>query len=168
MTVDPPPLRFAADTASAGQIAAHLRLCDSRFAVALSSRVDIEAYAQKIASHAIRFEAWSGDALVSLVAAYAERARPALFVTNVSTLGAFAGRGLATRLLRSCIDHARRDARDLRLEVASADESAIRLYRACGFADAAVRGAVLDMCLVVAGSEPRSPAPSGRRMSDIP
>ena len=129
------PVRQADNAASAGEIAAHLELCDSRFVPRLSERVDIGAYAAKIAAHAVRFEAWSGGELVGLVAAYCnDAARATAFITSVSVLETWSGAGIAAALVRRCCEYAKlRSLRQVRLEVAAANADAIRLYERCGF-----------------------------------
>jgi ribosomal protein S18 acetylase RimI-like enzyme len=132
------PLRHADNAASAAEIAEHLARCDSRFVPRLSARVDIAAYAAKIAAQAMRFEAWSGGELIGLVAAYcndgARGAARAAFITSVSVLEAWAGAGIAAALVRRCCEYAKlQSLGQVRLEVAAGNAGAIRLYERCGF-----------------------------------
>lgn len=126
---------FQRDRASVQQIAGHLRLCDGQFTPSLSSRVDIAEYAGRLAAKSLRFEAWSQDDLVGLVAAYADDPEDhTAFITNVSVLGAWTRRGIGRRLLENCISHVRRQGRHaLRLEVSYGQSAAIRLYESLGF-----------------------------------
>ena len=64
------PIAFRSSKATEAQIAEHLARCDADFVPPLSGRVEINDYAKKISIKAKRFEAWSGDILVGLVAAY--------------------------------------------------------------------------------------------------
>jgi ribosomal protein S18 acetylase RimI-like enzyme len=135
-------ISFQKDSASADQIARHLQLCDAQFTPALSSRVDIANYADRIAGRSVRFEAWSEGALVGLVAAYAnDPVCRVAFVTNVSVLESWTCRGIGRRLLENCIEHVRRQGQlALRLEVADEQRPAIRLYEGLGFEKIGVIG----------------------------
>lgn len=123
------------DTGTQEQIAQHLRLCDAQFLPPLSARASIEDYAAKIANLAVRFEAWSGDSLVGLTAAYAnDLVSRIAFITSVSVVPEWSGRGIGTRLVRDCIRYAKlNNFRRIELEVAMAQGAAIHLYEKCGF-----------------------------------
>lgn len=138
------------NTATAQQVEVHLALCDAQFVPPLHARVDIPAYAAKIVARAHRFEAWSGDTLVGLVAAYVDDAAARAFVTNVSVLPAWSGRGVASALLLRCIAHAR-GARmgEIRLEVDRRNAAAISLYERIGFRHAAGEGPQAAMTLQI-------------------
>jgi len=140
---------YGINAAAAGQIAAHLQSCDTRFVPALSTRVDIGAYAQKIGALAVRFEAWSDGVLVGLVAVYAnDPASRIAFITSVSVQDGWTGLGIATRLMRDCVGHAKRQGfRKISLEVAVDERRAIRLYERHGFSRGEINGAVLNMHL---------------------
>lgn len=139
-------LALAVDRASADEIARHLRECSNSFAPPLAGRVDIAAYAEKIADKAVRFEAWdAASGLVGLVAVY-DNAEPDVFVTNVSVAPSCRGAGLAQRLLQSCFD--RMDApraRRYRLEVNRRSEAAVRLYTRMGFVPVSQAGELISM-----------------------
>jgi ribosomal protein S18 acetylase RimI-like enzyme len=122
------------DTATAQDIASHLTLCDAAFAPPLSQRVDIPGYAAKLSAHAMCFEAWDGDVLVGLVAAYPNRQRGEMFITNVSVSPEWRGLGLAASLIARCADTARGlGAGTVALEVAAENVAARRLYDGLGF-----------------------------------
>ncbi len=134
--------RYAANRSSVADIAAHLRHCDQDFVPPLAGRVDIDAYSAKIAAHAERFEAWAGDELVGLVAAYCnDHSRHAAFITSVSVVAERSGAGIASRLLKHCIRHAR-DAgfSVVRLSVDRRQAAAMRLYGKLGFSAAGAAG----------------------------
>jgi ribosomal protein S18 acetylase RimI-like enzyme len=135
------------NTATAEAIAAHLLRCDQDFVPPLSTRVDIEAYADKIARRAARFEAWSDGGLVGLVAAYCnDLTSRSVFVTSVSVDQAFQGRGVAAALMDMCIEHARRQGfARVALEVDSTNTAAMRLYEQKGFSIAGISGRTFAM-----------------------
>ncbi len=143
--------------AGAGAIEAHLRACDDAFVPALSSRVEVAAYAAKITSAAERFEAWSDDRLVGLVAVYCNGPdRRAAYVTSVSVTAAWRGHGIASRLLTSCIEHAAQQGVErVELEVDARSTAAAKLYQRHGFAVASVRESTRKMYLTLPPKEAR-------------
>lgn len=129
-------IEFRSNKASETQIAGHLSRCDADFVPPLSGRVEINDYAKKIASKATRFEAWSGNNLVGLVAAYCnDQEKRIAFITSISVLKEWTGKGIAASLMKKCIEHAITSGmRQINLEVASDNTPAIRLYEKNGFA----------------------------------
>lgn len=128
-------VEYLSTKASEAQIAEHLSRCDADFVPPLSGRVEIKAYAKKIASKATRFEAWSASTLVGLVAAYCnDRENRIAYITSVSVLKTWTGKGIAARLMSQCVEHAKASGmRQISLEVASDNTPAIRLYEKSGF-----------------------------------
>ena len=125
---------FSVDRSDAVTILDHLRQCDGSFAPALSSRVDLDAYSRKLQQRATRWEAWTGGSLVGLVAAYLNRDNKTGFVTNVSVLSSFHGRGLGRQLLDGCIKDAwAANMNELRLDVSPLAAAAVHLYARAGF-----------------------------------
>ena len=126
---------YCSNKASEAEIAEHLARCDSSFMPPLSCRVGIGAYAQKMASMATRFEAWTGGTLIGLVAAYCNDQENGVgYITSVSVLPAWTGNGIAARLMRLCVEHAKAcGMRQISLEVATVNANAIRLYQNSGF-----------------------------------
>lgn len=128
-------IEFAEDRSTDAQIRAHLEACDPHFVPRLSERVDIPAYAEKLAAKSRRFEAWNGEELVGLVAAYCNAPdRGKAFITSVSILPQEAGKGIASQLVARCIEAIREAGFGrLELEVGAANESALALYGKHGF-----------------------------------
>ena len=128
-------IEYLSNKATGTEIAQHLSRCDADFMPPLSTRVSIMEYAQKIASKATRFEAWSGGTLIGLVAAYCnDQEKRIAYITSVSILREWTGKGIAARLLCQCIEHARVSGmRRIGLEVESNNTSAIKLYEKNGF-----------------------------------
>jgi ribosomal protein S18 acetylase RimI-like enzyme len=128
-------VEYVLNKASEADIAEHLSNCDADFIPALSSRVEINDYAKKITRKATRFEAWSGRTLVGMVAAYCNDQEGSIaYITSVSVLKAWKGKGIALKLLKQCIEHAKGSGmRQISLEVASDNMPAIGLYEKNGF-----------------------------------
>jgi 2-polyprenyl-3-methyl-5-hydroxy-6-metoxy-1,4-benzoquinol methylase len=114
-------VEYVFNKSSAAKIAEHLLQCDANFVPPLSSRVGLNDYAQKIANKAARFETWSDGAMVGLVAAYCNDQETGIaYITNVSVLAAWTGKGIAACLMKQCVAHARSSGmRQISLEVAS-------------------------------------------------
>ena len=142
-------IEYRIDKASEADIAAHLEECNADFMPRLSERVEINDYAKKIASNAARFEAWSDRKLVGLVAAYCnDHERQIAYVTSVSVLRPWTGKGIAAHLLGQCIKHVKvLGMGQISLDVAQANTSAIKLYEKSGFTVGKAAGAVVDMNL---------------------
>lgn len=129
-------ISYRIDTTDEHTVEAHLRACDTRF-MSLSADADaLPAYAKKLASRARRCEAWAGQALVGLVALYCNDSHSrTAFISNVSVLPDWGGKGIATRLLGSATELARlAGMHEIRLEVDRGNVRAIGLYRKAGYA----------------------------------
>lgn len=143
------PIASPLSKADVAQIAAHLQACDAAFVPPLSGRVDIDAYARKIDDKAQRFEAWHDGELVGLVAAYCNAPdRSVAFVTSVSVLPDWQGRGIASHLLENCIGHIRElGFARIELEVDSGNGAARALYEKHGFIVGSTEGRSVIMTL---------------------
>jgi ribosomal protein S18 acetylase RimI-like enzyme len=129
------PLEIYVNRASAAQLAEHLRLCDQFFVPPLSERVALTDYTVKLHEKAERFEAWIDTTLVGLLAGYydAESSMVA-FITSVSVLKEWQGRGVASVLVERSIAHAQHLGFELiELQVALQNDLAVRLYQKHGF-----------------------------------
>ena len=122
------------NTATAIQIAGHLRVGESDFVDHLMKQVNIENYASKIKKYGCTFEAWSDNQLIGLVAAYLNKENRTGFITNVSVLPGWQSCGIGNQLLRNSIRYLEEaGVEHINLEVLSIREKAIRLYSKHGF-----------------------------------
>ena len=142
-------VEYLFNTTSAAEICAHLSSCDADFVPRLSTRVEMQDYAKKIASKATRFEAWDGDKLVGLLAVYCnDQEQHIAFITSVSVQKAWTGKGIAECLVGQCIEHAKVSGmRQISLEVASDNVSAIKLYEKIGFVASKANTPLVGMIL---------------------
>ncbi|GHU31282.1 hypothetical protein AGMMS50256_19520 [Betaproteobacteria bacterium] len=126
---------FSKNKASETQIANHLTLCDNEFVPPLSVRVRIDNYARKLHQRATKFEAWQGETLIGLIAAYCnDREKGIAFISSVSVLKNWTKKGIATRLLQECIAYARSlKMRQISLEVARDNAMVFNFYTKNGF-----------------------------------
>ena len=140
-------VEYDLNKASEAEIAEHLLCCDADFVPSLSSRVEINDYARKIAGKATRFEAWSGGMLVGLVAAYCnDQEKHIAYITSVSVLREWMGKGIAANLMKQCIEHAETSGMwQISLEVASDNTPAIKLYEKSGFVAGKVNAPFVTM-----------------------
>ena len=131
------PVEYSVNSARLGEIAEHLSRCDPYFVPCLSTRVKIPDYAEKIEKRATRFEAWSDDTLVGMLAAYLNAPTgPYGFITSVSVLNDWTGRGIAACMLEQCVQYARMlELEGVQLEVGCDNLPAIRLYLKVGFVE---------------------------------
>jgi ribosomal protein S18 acetylase RimI-like enzyme len=126
---------YRINTATAGQVHEHLTICDEQFVPHLSKRLQISSYAQKLTSFSTLFEAWYGHQLVGLVAVYMnDAAKQRAFISNVSVLRNFEGRGVASALVMQSLTEAKvRGFSEVVLEVDSENIAARNLYVKRGF-----------------------------------
>lgn len=148
-------VEYRSNEASEAQIIEHLSRCDADFVPPLSGRIDINDYAKKIAGKAIRFEAWSGGMLIGLVAAYCNDHQTRIaYITSVSIMKVWTGKGIAAHLMNHCIEHAKASGmQEIRLEVAGDNTSAIKLYEKSGFVAGRANAPFLTMYLHLKSGE---------------
>ena len=148
-------VEYLSNKASAVEIAKHLWTCDIDFMPPLSSRVDINVYALKIADKATRFEAWLDGSLVGLLAAYCnDHEKRIAYITSVSVLKGWTGKGIAACLISRCVQHAKAlGMRQICLEVASDNAPAIRLYKKSGFVEDNANAPFITMNLYLKSGE---------------
>ena len=129
-------LSIDTNRASVDEILAHLSACDARFVPTLSSRVDLDVYAGKLATNAERIEAWASGQLIGLIAVYCnETTSGRAYISSVSVLPSHQGHGIAAGLLRHCLQRLRqRGLQRVELELDVRNLAAARLYRRHGFA----------------------------------
>lgn len=144
-------VEFLVNEASEAEISAHLLYCDAHFVPPLSERVVILNYAQKIASKATRFEAWSRGALIGLVAVYCNDLQTRVaHITSVSVLKEWSGNGIAARLIGLCIRYSKAIGMSrIDLEVASINAPALKLYKNSGFVADRLNSSFLQMKLIL-------------------
>ena len=130
-------IEFRVKTATEGILFSHLLACNTNFTPPLSEKVDLAKYSKKIFDNAITFEAWKNEILVGLVAAYYnDPSHHSGFITNVSLIREFMGKGIATSLISHCIDYGRySDFSEILLEVQKSNTAARKLYKTAGFVD---------------------------------
>lgn len=144
-------IELCIDRASVAELTAHLSRCDAAFVPPLSERVTLDAYAQKISDRAMRFEAWHAGEMMGLVATYCNTPdKRTAFITSVSVLPSWQGRGIAARLMTHCIDHVRNQGFEhIELEVDRRNPAAVALYEKNGFAIRRMDGTSLTMTLAI-------------------
>lgn len=149
-------INYFLNKASEAAIYNHLSACDADFVQTLIERVDIAEYSCKIFNRAARFEAWAGDVLVGLVAAYCnDQTKHMTYITSVSVLGEWQGKGIAAQLICRCIEHAEGlGMQCISLEVTRGNMTAIGLYEKYGFVISATGDSYLTMNLFLTMDKP--------------
>lgn len=126
-------MTFLTNSATAVDIQAHLLGCELGFVHALTRQTDMDAYAQKMAALATRFELWQDAQLVGLLAVYCNQP-PQAFITHVSLWPSLQKQGYAAQLMTACIDHVQSlGFKTMLLKVAHSNAKAINFYQRFGF-----------------------------------
>lgn len=127
-------IKYKYNIANYDEIHQHLNTCDQNFIPKLSSKVNIAEYSEKINNYTEKFEAWQNKLLIGLVAAYKNDQNHFLYITNVSLLKEFQGKGIAKQLIINAIDFAKNhEYKNINLEVHLENENAIQLYTKLNF-----------------------------------
>lgn len=134
-------LLFKIKQAAEKDILLHLTECNDSFLPPLNKRIDLLIYSKKIVEKAITFEAWSNDWLIGLIAVYFKQENPnSAFITSVSVVKKYKGMGIATTLLKNCIDYSvDKKCFEIYLEVNNENTPAINFYKKYNFTQTATR-----------------------------
>jgi ribosomal protein S18 acetylase RimI-like enzyme len=137
-----PIIIYKTQTAAFNSVHEHLLKCDADFVPRLSEKTDITLYAEKIAENSVTFEAWIHEELVGLIAAYFNDVNGLSgFITSVSTLKKHAGKGIASALMKMCVDYAvSHQFAEILLEVFKENKAAIQLYKKHNFYQTEIKG----------------------------
>lgn len=149
--MDSTSISYNIKTARIKDITTHLFRCKEAFIPPLHNTVNIHRYAEKIAENAVTFEAWHNEDLVGLIAAYFnDPGNETGFITNVSTLNTFAGKGIASKLLENCIRFGKeKKIKQIILEVNQANRQAIKLYEKYDFKHVTDKGELKTLKLIL-------------------
>ncbi|PKN68042.1 MAG: GNAT family N-acetyltransferase [Deltaproteobacteria bacterium HGW-Deltaproteobacteria-12] len=144
-------LVYAQRKASPEAIYNHLMACNKDFIPPLEEKVNISEYSMKIFEKSLTFEAWQGESLVGLVAAYFNDCTlNTAHITDVSVMRSYSGKGVAARLLKNCIDYAAENSfKNIFLEVTRSNSLAVNLYKKLGFDVYEDKGIISIMKLVI-------------------
>lgn len=128
-------IQYKTQTVQQQTIAQHLLKCKDNFIPALDTTVNIDDYSKKLANKAITFEAWADGELVGLVAGYFnDELNRTGYITNVSVVSTYGGKGIASQLLNNCIAYAKGlGYHAINLEVNENNGQALKLYRKHSF-----------------------------------
>ncbi len=127
--------RFSKNESTSSDIFHHLMEADDSFLSKLSLEVDLIEYSDKLYNRAIRFECWSLNNLIGLIAMYENfEGTPFGYITSVSVLDAFTRKGIANKLMSDAIEYAKDiNIGHIDLHVYSYNSKAIKFYTNCGF-----------------------------------
>lgn len=140
-------INYTIKTADLNSVLTHLVKCNDNFIPRLSEKLDIPAYSKKIVENSVTFEAWKNDELVGLIAAYFNDTNTySGFITNVSTIKEYSGKGIASQLMKMCFNYAGENGfGQIFLEVFHQNSSAIQLYKKYNFIQTATKGDLIIM-----------------------
>jgi len=128
-------INFKIKTATEEHIFSHLMTCKDNFIPPLHKKVNIGDYSKKIADRSVTFEAWEGNRLIGLVAAYLnDKETQTGYITNVSITKEHKNKGITSELLENCIKYARENNfKEIILEIHKDNTPAINLYEKFNF-----------------------------------
>lgn len=127
-------LTYQTKTVSENDIVLHLNKCNNSFVPPINTRINITDYAKKIFNNAITFEAWKDTELVGLIATYFNKETNLGFITNVSVMKEYMGAGIASKLLKMCIEYAANlNYNEIKLEVFKDNVPAVNFYKKYNF-----------------------------------
>ena len=119
----------------------HLQQCDPAFLEKLRAKVNLTDYSQKLADKSITFEAWDKLRLLGLVAAYFNEETKVGFISNVSVVTSYNGKGIAGELIEMTKKYAMdKHFSKLALEVDCENRNAIAFYIKNEFKTESVKG----------------------------
>ena len=150
--MNPENITFREKTASREEIYAHLCACNRSYKPPLNEKVDILEYSNKLFEKSVTFEAWSGESLIGLVAAYLDDAGDFGYISNVSVTAEFRGKSIAKVLIEMCLNWSReKNIHEIRLEVSRDSIQAVELYKKLGFKELGSSGNSVSMKLRLDG-----------------
>lgn len=128
-------LIYKEKTADVSDIYQHLNDCSKYHIPALDVRVNIKDYAKKLIDYSQTFECWEDKVLVGLLSIYCNNNKHnSGFITNLSVLPTHYKRTIASSLLKSCIEYAKKlKLAEIKLEVHGDNIAAVHLYKKYGF-----------------------------------
>ena len=145
-----PDIDYKIKTAGGKDLLLHLNEVEANFIPPLAERIDIAAYAKKLADKSVTFEAWRDRFLAGVIAVYYNPSEQTAFITNVSVSKKFMGAGIASALLNQCISYSKgNNITQIKLEVNKHNLPAITFYRKFNFLDESTKEDSLFMKLEI-------------------
>lgn len=141
-------ISYTINAANGEQIKEHL--LSSKFTFPLEDLIsDMDEYLKKITQYAERFEAWDDEELVGFLACYVNnQATKEAFITMVTVLPNFSGKGIASTLTEHAIKFCQKQGyATIKLEVVESNVPAIGLYHKFGFAEYETVNGIIRMKL---------------------
>lgn len=127
-------ISFKIKKAKQNDVLLHLTNCSDSFVPPLITRINLNDYSEKIFKNAVTFEAWKDDELIGLIAIYFNMENHYGFITNVSVIKKYSGAGLASELLKMCLEYAiNHNSTELKLEVNKDNIIALNFYKKHNF-----------------------------------
>ncbi len=144
-------VEYTRNLAKPSEVIEHLRACDMSFMPPLSTRCDISEYACKLIASSQRFEAWINTSLVGMLAIYCnQKITSPAYISNISVLPSFQGRGIAKQLMSNCFSFTKLlGYTTIELNVDQSNKHAIALYVKYGFRSACMEGSSALMRLAL-------------------
>jgi ribosomal protein S18 acetylase RimI-like enzyme len=127
-------INYSINKSSFIQVKFHLNECSKNFIPELSSYVNIDSYSAKLFQKAMRVEAFIESELIGLIAIYVNEQKEESFISNVSVLPIFEGKGVAKKLFEKTLKLLKNlKLNKIQLEVDLMNVKAITFYQKLGF-----------------------------------
>ncbi len=135
----------------AAELRTLLEAVDAEFAPPLSTRVELAAYADKLARQAVVFGAYRQGAMAAFAAIYCnDAAGRDAYLSMLAVAPDQRGCGLSSQVLGAAIAHARaRGFARMTLEVYQNNDAALAVYRKLGFLETGRQQASLTLTLAL-------------------
>jgi ribosomal-protein-alanine N-acetyltransferase len=127
-------IKYSINKSTFIQVKLHLNKCSKNFIPELSSYVNIDSYSAKLFQKAMRVEAFIESELIGLIAIYVNEQKEESFISNVSVLPIFEGKGVAKKLFEKTLKLLKNlKLNKIQLEVDLMNVKAIAFYQKLGF-----------------------------------
>ncbi len=127
-------IKYSINKSTFIQVKLHLNECSKNFIPELSSYVNIDSYSAKLFQKATRVEAFIENELIGLIAIYVDEQKKVSFISNVSVLKIFEGKGVAKKLFMKTLSLLKKmKLNKIQLEVDLMNVKAITFYQKLGF-----------------------------------
>jgi len=112
------------------EVFGHLKICDETFKPPLSTYVDIKKYSKKLFEKSKRFEIFHDSNLIGLLCTYEDEDNMIVFISNVSVIPSFQGKGISNELINFCINFYKKNGfKKINLEVYYENKKALNFYK---------------------------------------
>lgn len=128
-------INYTINSSTKAELLSFLTAIDNLYVPPLRNYQSLELYSIKLFSNATRFEAYTEDILVGLIAVYLNNlSKKEGFITLVGVLPQYQKQGIASKLLKKSINYAQQiGINKIQLNVQKTNDPVINFYKKYGF-----------------------------------